>query len=378
MPTQPSPPSPSPPAEGQLVMPTPPSTPPLEAPPRPQLPAPQQTGETARDPRARCVPLFTLLSEVSLPTPRVRSESDTDSTQGVCGVERPVIPLSDLPTLVARQHAPHDGSPLEARNCEHDWVSASCGRFLCTAIRCAVPGCGRFSGCRCAMRRSSGASSDTPETATAATAAATAAAAAAVAALSPLPPHPASSSSPPLQPPAPPPLPDPTDAAGPTETSPSPGRSPRPCTNSLGHFWTTSLDHCGMDGCQASFCEVPECLLVWPCACTRGYGYSSTLPADLPPAALAEGRRRRVDGASAGLSTHAVRRLRPRLTRRTCCRYPPASGNLPAIHCWQPPTQLALRVFSYPPRGCSSPIPTISRPHRREQPRRWRLRRALH
>ena len=29
------------------------------------------------------------------------------------------------------------------------------------------------------------------------------------------------------------------------EISPSPGRSPTPCTNSLGHFWATSIDHCG-------------------------------------------------------------------------------------------------------------------------------------
>jgi hypothetical protein len=54
------------------------------------------------------------------------------------------------------------------------------------------------------------------------------------------------------------------------EGSPSPGRSPRACTNALGHFWTASIDHCGLEGCSASLCEVPECLLVWPCICILG------------------------------------------------------------------------------------------------------------
>ena len=62
------------------------------------------------------------------------------------------------------------------------------------------------------------------------------------------------------------------------KVSPSPGRSPAPCTNSLGHFWATSIDHCGMEGCTASFCEVPECLLVWPCTCTRGYRTTQAMP----------------------------------------------------------------------------------------------------
>ena len=87
-------------------------------------------------------------------------------------------------------------------------------------------------------------------------------------------------SDPPGSPPGPPHSPPASDGGpdGPSEASPcrdcsapgespSPGRSPRACTNSLGHFWTASIDHCGLEGCSASFCEVPECLLVWPCVC---------------------------------------------------------------------------------------------------------------
>ena len=71
---------------------------------------------------------------------------------------------------------------------------------------------------------------------------------------------------------------------GALEESPSPGRSPRACTNSLGlheFTWATSIDHCGLEGCTASFCEVPECLLVWPCACALGHHIAN--PQARPP-----------------------------------------------------------------------------------------------
>ena len=46
-------------------------------------------------------------------------------------------------------------SPLAARQCNHDWVAASCGRILCAAARCAVPDCGRILHSRCQPRRRS-------------------------------------------------------------------------------------------------------------------------------------------------------------------------------------------------------------------------------
>ena len=44
-----------------------------------------------------------------------------------------------------------------AQQCDHDWVATPCDRILCTAVRCAVPGCGRILQCRCPPQRRSGA-----------------------------------------------------------------------------------------------------------------------------------------------------------------------------------------------------------------------------
>ena len=45
---------------------------------------------------------------------------------------------------------------LDGRQCDHVWVDTPCGRLLCCAARCVVPGCGRLMYCFCDARRRDG------------------------------------------------------------------------------------------------------------------------------------------------------------------------------------------------------------------------------